>query len=140
MVKLTKLDIFTSSRFWTIVGNTFTFTFWSVGLTLVIGLGLALLLNQPLRYRDSARAVLFSPTVMSGSVVAVVWSYIFDPRYGLIRELLNWVGLASPDWLGSPAWAMPAVIIVYVWKTSLRLGWASCRRPKTLAAQQGVRA
>jgi multiple sugar transport system permease protein/sn-glycerol 3-phosphate transport system permease protein len=53
--------------------------------------------------------------------VAVVWSYIFDPRYGLIRELLNWVGLASPDWLGSPAWAMPAVIIVYVWKN---LGYA----------------
>jgi multiple sugar transport system permease protein/sn-glycerol 3-phosphate transport system permease protein len=115
------LDIFTNSRFWAIVGNTFTFTFWSVGLTLAIGLGLALLLNQPLRYRDSARAVLFSPTVMSGSVVAVVWSYIFDPRYGLIHELLSWIGLVSPDWLGSPAWAMPAVIIVYVWKN---LGYA----------------
>ena len=115
------VDLLTSSQFWTIVANTFTFTFWSVGLTLTIGLGLALLLNQPLRYRDSARAVLFSPTVMSGSVVAVVWSYIFDPRYGLIHELLRWVGLTSPDWLGSPAWAMPAVIIVYVWKN---LGYA----------------
>lgn len=114
-------DIFTSAQFWTIVGNTLTFMVCSVGLTLLIGLGLALLLNQPLRYRNTARAVLFSPTVMSGAVVAVVWSYLFDPRYGLIDQLLGLVGLSSPDWLGSPVWAMPAVIIVYVWKN---LGYA----------------
>jgi len=114
-------DVFTSARFWTIVLNTFTFTVCSVGLTLALGLGLALLLNQPLRYRTTARAVLFSPTIMSGAVVAVVWSYIFDPRYGLIDQLLNLAGLRSPDWLGSTAWAMPAVIIVYVWKN---LGYA----------------
>jgi multiple sugar transport system permease protein/sn-glycerol 3-phosphate transport system permease protein len=65
--------------------------------------------------------VLFSPVVMSGAVVAVVWSYIFDPRYGLIDQLLGLLGLSSPNWLGDPAWAMPAVIMVYVWKN---LGYA----------------
>ncbi|NCC35148.1 MAG: sugar ABC transporter permease, partial [Chloroflexia bacterium] len=97
------------------------FALFSVGLTLLIGLALALLLNQPLRYRNSARAVLFSPVIMSGAVVAVVWSYIFDPRYGLIDQLLGLIGLNSPNWLGDPAWAMPAVIMVYVWKN---LGYA----------------
>lgn len=113
--------VFGSARFWEIVLNTLTFTLWSVGLTLVLGLTAALLLNQPLRYRNTARAVLFSPTVMSGAVVAVVWSYIFDPRYGLLDQLLGLIGLSSPDWLNDPRWAMPAVIIVYVWKN---LGYA----------------
>ncbi len=114
-------SVFSSALFWEIVLNTLTFTVWSVGLTLVLGLALALLLNQPLRQRNAARAVLFSPVVMSGAVVAVVWSYIFDPRYGLIDQLLGLVGLNSPNWLGTTAWAMPAVIIVYVWKN---LGYA----------------
>ncbi|NWF81885.1 MAG: sugar ABC transporter permease [Chloroflexi bacterium] len=114
-------SVFSSALFWEIVLNTLTFTVWSVGLTLVLGLALALLLNQPLRQRNAARAVLFSPVVMSGAVVAVVWSYIFDPRYGLIDQLLGLLGLNSPNWLGSTAWAMPAVIIVYVWKN---LGYA----------------
>lgn len=115
------VNVFSSALFWEIVLNTLTFTVWSVGLTLVIGLALALLLNQPLRQRNAARAVLFSPVVMSGAVVAVVWSYIFDPRYGLIDQLLGLVGLNSPNWLGTTTWAMPAVIIVYVWK---HLGYA----------------
>lgn len=114
-------SVFSSALFWEIVLNTLTFTVWSVGLTLVLGLALALLLNQPLRQRNAARAVLFSPVVMSGAVVAVVWSYIFDPRYGLIDQLLGLLGLNSPNWLGTTAWAMPAVIIVYVWKN---LGYA----------------
>jgi multiple sugar transport system permease protein/sn-glycerol 3-phosphate transport system permease protein len=115
------VDVFTNTQFWAIVGNTVTFAIWSVGLTLSLGLALALLLNQPLRYRNAARAVLFSPVIMSGAVVAVVWSYIFDPRYGLLDQLLGFVGLNSPDWLNSSTWAMPAVIIVYVWKN---LGYA----------------
>ncbi|MBP1464998.1 sugar ABC transporter permease [Candidatus Chloroploca sp. M-50] len=115
------LDVFSQPQFWTIVWNTVIFALFSVGLTLLIGLALALLLNQPLRYRNGARAVLFSPVIMSGAVVAVVWSYIFDPRYGLIDQLLGLIGLNSPNWLGDPAWAMPAVIMVYVWKN---LGYA----------------
>lgn len=114
-------DVFGSAVFWTILRNTATFAICSVGLTLTLALGLALLLHQPLRYRNTARAILFSPTVMAGAVVAVVWSYIFDPRYGLIDQLLGLVGLNSPNWLGDPAWAMPAVILVYVWKN---LGYA----------------
>lgn len=133
------VSVFTDDQFWIIVRNTLTFTSVSVGATLIFGLMLALLINQPLRYRNAARAVIFSPVVMSGAAIAVVWSYIFDPRYGLIdqsfgliSDMLLAVGglvgvnglaevsrigwLRSPDWLNDPFWAMPAVIIVYVWK------------------------
>jgi len=86
-----------------------------------LGLILALLLNQPLRGRDAARAILFAPTILSGAAVAIVWIYIFDPRYGLINEILGLFGGRSPNWLGSQEWAMPAIIIVYIWKN---LGYA----------------
>ncbi|MCU0494562.1 MAG: sugar ABC transporter permease [Chloroflexaceae bacterium] len=113
--------VFSSSQFWVIFWNTLVFTFASVGLTLLLGLALALLINQPLKGRNVARAVLFSPVILSGAAIAVVWAYIFDPRYGLLNELLMLIGLRSPDWLVDPFWAMPAVIIVYVWKN---LGYA----------------
>jgi multiple sugar transport system permease protein/sn-glycerol 3-phosphate transport system permease protein len=113
--------VLTSSTFYTILLNTLVFTIFSFGLTLTLGLMVALLLNQKLHGRNVVRAVVFSPTILSGAAIAVVWAYIFDPRYGLLSEILGFVGLPSPNWLTSTTWAMPAVIIVYVWKN---LGYA----------------
>lgn len=102
--------------------NTSYFTVAAVGGSLLLGLIVALLLNQPLRFRDGARAVVFAPTLLSGAAIGIVWSYIFDPRYGLVAQVLGWVNVTSPDWLNRPEWAMPAIIIVYVWKN---LGFAA---------------
>lgn len=99
-----------------VILNTFVFTGGSVGITLLLGLGLALLLNQPLRWRNTTRAVVFAPFVLSGAAIAVVWIYIFDPRFGLLQVMLSWFGLNSPAWLTDPDWSMAAVIIVYSWK------------------------
>jgi len=105
-----------SNTFHQVLGNTAYFTVAAVGLSLVLGLVVALLLNQPLRFRDGARAVVFAPTLLSGAAIGIVWSYIFDPRYGLMAQVLSWVSVSSPDWLNRPEWSMPAIIIVYVWK------------------------
>ena len=102
--------------------NTGYFTVAAVGVSLLLGLVVALLLNRPLKFRDGARAVVFAPTLLSGAAIGIVWSYIFDPQYGLMAQVLGWVGLSSPDWLNRPEWAMPAIIIVYVWKN---LGFAA---------------
>jgi len=110
--------ILTSARFWNITLNTVTFTVGSVGLSLAAGLGLALLLNQALRFRNAARTIIFTPTVLSGAAVAIVWYFIFDPNWGILKTALGWVGLPSPRWVVDSHWAMPAVIIVYVWKTA----------------------
>ena len=96
--------------------NTAYFTVAAVGLSLLIGLAVALLLNQPLKFRNGARAVVFAPTLLSGAAIGIVWSYIFDPRYGLMAQALSWISVSSPDWLNRPEWSMPAIIIVYVWK------------------------
>jgi len=107
----------TDAAFWRIVGNTFYFVGVGVAATLGLALSAALLLNQRLRGRGFARAVVFAPTVLTGSAIAIVWIYVFDPTYGLFRVCLSALGLASPRWLTDPHFAMPALLIVYVWKT-----------------------
>jgi ABC-type sugar transport system permease subunit len=113
--------VFTSPEAGEIFRNTLVFTAGTVGGTMLLGLGVALLLNQPLRGRSVARTVLFAPYVVSGVAIAIVWLFVFDPNFGLLQQALDWVGLTSPNWFRDSAWAMPAVIIVYVWKN---LGYA----------------
>lgn len=114
--------VFGSSQFGKIIVNTFVFTTVSVVLLIVLGLLIALLLNQNLRGRNAARSILFSPTILAGAAIAIVWIYIFDPRFGFIYTILKPLGIPAPKWLTDPAWAMPAIIIVYVWKN---LGYAT---------------
>lgn len=109
--------VLSDGRFWQIARNTLVFTVGSVGLTLLLGLCFALVLNANLRGRDAARTVVFTPTVLSGAAVAIVWYFIFDGNWGLIRTFLGTFGIPSPRWVVDANWAMPAVIIVYVWKT-----------------------
>lgn len=108
--------LFSDPDFHRVMFNTLYFTVAVLVGSLALGLALALLLNQRLRGRNFARTVVFAPVILSGAAVGLVWAYIFDPNYGLMRTILGWFGLPPIDWLGSPAWAMPAVIIVYLWK------------------------
>ncbi len=108
--------LLTDAVFRTVLKNSAVFTIGAVGGSLLLGLATALLLNQKLRFRNGARAVLFAPTLLSGAAIGIVWVYIFDPRFGLLARLIGPLGISSPSWLTDPAWAMPAVIIVYVWK------------------------
>lgn len=107
---------FTSPNFHTVLLNTFVFVGASVLVICAIGLIFALLLDQKLRGRNVARGVLFSPVMLSGAAIGIVWIYIFDPRVGLLNVFISAVGLTSPNWLLDTSWAMPAVIIVHVWK------------------------
>jgi multiple sugar transport system permease protein/sn-glycerol 3-phosphate transport system permease protein len=72
------------------------------------------------------------PTLLSGAAIGIVWVYIFDPRYGLIKTIIDPLGLNSPNWLRDTSWALPAIIIVYVWKN---LGFATVIY---LAGLQGI--
>src|SRR5207237_1768414 len=65
----------------------------------------------------AARTVIVTPSWLSCVGVAVVWYFMFDPNWGILKTALAWVGLPSPRWVVDVHWAMPAVIIVYVWKT-----------------------
>ncbi len=109
-------DLAADPEFWKVFANTFSFVGFGVVVTLFLGLAVALLLNQKLWGRDVGRSVAFAPTILSGAAIAIVWIYVFDPRYGLIQLALSLVGGSSPAWLTDTHWAMPGLIIVYIWK------------------------
>lgn len=97
--------------------NTLTYTFVSVPLMIIIPFILALLVNTQNRGSIVYRVCYFLPVITSTVAVATVWFWIYNPDFGLINLLLYQVfGIAGPNWLGSKQWAMPAVIIMSVWK------------------------
>ena len=114
--------LFGNGTFRYVVQNTVIFIVSCVVLTLGLGLLTALLLNERLRGRNGVRTLVFAPYLLSGAAIGIVWAYIFDPRFGLLAQILSWFGIGSPHWLDRPEWAMPAIIIVYVWKN---LGFAT---------------
>ena len=108
--------VFKDETFRKVLVNTVYFTGVSVPVSAVISLALAILLNQKLRGLLIYRTVYFLPVVSSMVAVALVWQWLYNPEFGLINEFLWSIGLPAPKWLASSAWAMPAVIIMSVWK------------------------
>lgn len=103
--------------FWTALGNTGVFVFVGAPLSIAASLGAALLLSARLaRARGVFRTALFAPVVTTVVAVALIWRYVFHTRYGLLNDALGWFGLGPIDWLGDPAWSMPAMILFAVWK------------------------
>ena len=103
--------------FWQALGNTLFFVVVGVPLSIGVSLGAALLLHSKLaRFKGFYRTALFAPVVTTLVAVAVVWRYLFHTRYGLLNHALSSVGIGPIDWLGDPAWAMPAIVLLSVWK------------------------
>ena len=103
--------------FWQALGNTLVFVLLGVPLSIGASLGAALLLHARVaRWRGFFRTALFAPVVTTLVAVAVVWRYLFHTRYGLINHGLGQLGISPVDWLGDPAWAMPAIVLLSVWK------------------------
>jgi multiple sugar transport system permease protein len=103
--------------FWKALGNTLYFVALGVPLSIGASLGAALLVNSRLaRFRAFFRTVYFAPVVTTLVAVAVVWRYIFHTRYGFLNYTLASVGIDPIDWMGNPHWAMPAIVILAVWK------------------------
>jgi multiple sugar transport system permease protein len=104
--------------FWNALKNTFYFAFVGGPLTIAVSLGAALLLNSKLvRFKGFFRTLYFTPFVTTLVAVAIVWRYLYHTRYGLFNYGLGKIGLGPIDWLGDPHWAMPAIILMAVWKS-----------------------
>lgn len=117
-----------------IVGNTVVFTVATVGISMALGLALALLLDQKLKGRNLVRSVVFAPFVISGAAIGIAFQFVFDPRFGLVNDLLARIGVQSPDFYQQPGWALFMVTFTYIWKN---LGYTFVIY---LAALQGRRA
>lgn len=103
--------------FWIALRNTAYFVAVAGPLSVVVSLAAALVLSAKLvRFKGVFRTIFFLPVVTTLVVVAVVWRYVYHPRFGLLNYGLALVGIDPIDWLGDPRWAMPAIMLMAVWK------------------------
>jgi multiple sugar transport system permease protein len=110
--------LFHDAQFWGDLWNTIYYAAVTTPVSVVLALGLALLLNRRrLPARGALRAAIFLPAVVSLAVAAIPFRLMFTPSIGLITYWLGQLGVHSTDWLDSTTWAMPAVIIVGIWKS-----------------------
>ncbi len=109
--------LFTDSVFWSSLRNTLEFTALSVPLLIILGLLVALALNESFRGRSVFRGIFFFPYLLSISVATTIWIWLLQNRYGLLNYYLREFGIAAPDWLNSTTWAMPAIVITTLWWT-----------------------
>ena len=110
-------QVLSNPIFWTALKNTLYFVLVGGPLSVSISLGAALLVSARLvRYKSLFRTIFFAPVVTTLVAVAIVWRYLYHPHYGLLNHALGLLGIGPIDWLGDPHWAMPAIILLAVWK------------------------
>lgn len=108
------------TRLHTIYGNTIYFTVVSVFFNIGIGLLLAVLINRklPAALRYFLRSAFFFPVLVAHVYIAIIWQFLYQQDTGAINYYLGLIGIAPVPWLSSYSWAMPAVIIMDVWKNT----------------------
>lgn len=107
------VNVLTDGLFWKSLWNTAIYSFFSILFRVVLGLALALLLSSKLvKCKDTMRGLFYMPTITPLVAVSFVWMWMFDPQFGMIDKI---TGL-DISWLNDSRYAMPAVIIMTIWK------------------------
>ena len=111
--------------FWISLRNTAFYTVFSVPLGMTVAFALAHLLNRQLALRPVLRTIFFLPSIVPLVAASVLWVWVFNSQYGFLNwalqpvcnllNLLPGVRTAPPNWLQSPTWAKPAMVIMSVW-------------------------
>jgi multiple sugar transport system permease protein len=107
---LTRDDLFFPA-----IGRTFYYAAVVVPIGLALSLGVAMLLNRPLRLTALWRTFFFLPTLTPVVAAALLWRWMLNPDVGIINYLLAQVGIKGPGWLSSTEWAIPSLALIGLW-------------------------
>jgi multiple sugar transport system permease protein len=110
-------DALSNSDFWHSLWHTVWFTILTTPPLVILALVLAVLANRVGRGRWFYRLAFFMPYILPSGTVALIWVWLYTPGLGLIEVVLGKFGITSPNWLGDPHWAMPALAMLTVWWT-----------------------
>jgi multiple sugar transport system permease protein len=117
-IKIFTPGTYLNSVFFTGLWNTLQFVIYSVPLLIVVGLGLAMLVNHlPKRLQSLFRTFYFMPYAISASVMAVVWMIILDTNAGLLNAMLSKLNIPIIPWLTSMPWAWVSIVAATLWWT-----------------------
>ncbi len=106
--------LFNDPLFWKALKNT-GYMLLAVPLNMVLGLGIALLLNMKVRGVNFYRTIYYLPSIIPFVATSILWIWILDPTNGILNILLGHIGIQGPAWLGDANWTKPAVIIMGLW-------------------------
>jgi multiple sugar transport system permease protein len=108
-------DLWADPVFWRAAGNTLKFAAMTVPSMTLVALLLALAVQGPGRIRAVCRSIFFLSSVFSVTVVTLVWAMVLSPDRGLIAPVVQFFGGTPFNFLGSPTWAMPAIVVTTLW-------------------------
>ena len=109
-------NILRDARFWNAAQVTATFIFGTVAVQLLLGMGIALLLQRQVVARGLLRTALLLPMMTTPVVVGLIWRFMYNPTQGILNYLLGQIGLPTPNWLGSLQTGLIAVMIADIWE------------------------
>jgi multiple sugar transport system permease protein len=109
------LRLFRDKIFIQVVGNTFYFVILTVPALAVLGLLLALALNRKTKTATVLRTIYFSSSVLSVTIVTLIWRIVFIGNFGLLATVYGWFGATSPAFLSNPKLAMIGIAIATIW-------------------------
>jgi len=111
------VELFTADPlFWTSLRVTLTYVVFAVPLQIIFGVALALLLNMRLRGMHLFRTLFYIPAVLSGVAIALMFMWVLQPDYGAVNSALALVGIEGPGWFWDPAWALPSIVLMSLWR------------------------
>lgn len=110
--------VYDDDLFWRVMKNTIAYTVITLPVATAVALSMALLVNGKLKAAWFYRTAFFYPVMIPSVAAALVWVFILAPGYGLMSHALDALGLPPIEWLYSSSWALPAIILVSVWKLS----------------------
>lgn len=108
--------ILTSQEFWKVLKNTLTYIVLYLPLMMAVSLAVASLLSQQRRGVGVFRVLYYIPVLTSWVAASLIWKSILAPQYGAMNNILAFFGIEGPGWLLDEKWAMPAIVLVSVWK------------------------
>ena len=108
--------LFADPLFWQSLKVTAYFTFLSVPLSVACAVVVAMLLNQPIPFLSAWRTIYYLPSITSGVAIALMWSWIFNPNFGLLNvTLYSATGIQGPGWLTDTRWVVPTFVLMSLW-------------------------
>ena len=103
-------------RFWSSMRVTLVYLVFALPLQIVLGFGIAFLINAEWRGRGTVRALFIIPMVVAPVVAGGIWRMILDPLWGIMNWVIGLFGFAPLDWFGDPNLAMAAIVIIDTWR------------------------
>ena len=110
------IKVFTEEKSFIAIANIFKFLIGYIPIVLGLGLIFAVLLNRNIKGARIYRGMFFVPVITSWVAVSFIWRWLLNGNTGIVNYLLSLIGIQGPVWLSDFFWAMPAIVMVSVWK------------------------